>query len=39
MNKEQIYFIKGMHCAACEILIEKKALGDPRSKISRCFPG
>lgn len=24
--KEQLYFVKGMHCASCEILIEKKLL-------------
>ena len=24
--KEHIYFVKGMHCASCEILIEKKLL-------------
>jgi len=26
MNKEYIYHIQGMHCASCEILIEKKIL-------------
>lgn len=26
MNKEQVYYVKGMHCAACEVLIEKKFL-------------
>lgn len=26
MIKEQIYYVKGMHCASCEILIEKKIL-------------
>jgi sulfite exporter TauE/SafE/copper chaperone CopZ len=26
MDKEQIYFVKGMHCASCEVLIEKKLL-------------
>ncbi len=25
-NKERIYFVKGMHCASCEVLIEKKLL-------------
>ncbi|MFH1896425.1 MAG: sulfite exporter TauE/SafE family protein [bacterium] len=25
--KEHIYYVKGMHCASCEILIEKKLLG------------
>lgn len=24
--KEHLYFVKGMHCASCEILIEKKLL-------------
>jgi copper chaperone CopZ len=24
--KEHIYYVKGMHCASCEILIEKKLL-------------
>ena len=24
--KEKTYYIKGMHCAACEVLIEKKLL-------------
>ncbi len=32
MNKEQTYFIKGMHCSACEILIEKKLLAIPGVK-------
>ena len=26
MNKEHTYFVKGMHCASCEILVEKKLL-------------
>ncbi len=26
MAKEQTYYVKGMHCAACEVLIEKKLL-------------
>ena len=26
MAKEHIYQVKGMHCASCEILIEKKLL-------------
>src|SRR3989344_8043960 len=26
MSKENTYFVKGMHCASCEILIEKKLL-------------
>lgn len=26
MKKEHIYFVKGMHCPSCEILIEKKLL-------------
>lgn len=26
MLKEQTYYVKGMHCASCEILIEKKLL-------------
>ena len=25
--KERIYYVKGMHCASCEVLIEKKLLG------------
>ena len=29
MSKEHIYFTKGMHCASCEILIEKKLLEIP----------
>lgn len=32
MSKEQIYSIKGMHCAACEVLIEKKLLEFPGVK-------
>lgn len=30
--KEQTYFINGMHCAACEVLIEKKLLEIPGVK-------
>ena len=26
MIKEHTYFVKGMHCASCEILVEKKLL-------------
>ncbi|MEK7061666.1 MAG: sulfite exporter TauE/SafE family protein [Patescibacteria group bacterium] len=26
MNKEHTYYVKGMHCASCEILVEKKLL-------------
>ncbi len=26
MSKEHTYFVKGMHCASCEILVEKKLL-------------
>src|SRR3989338_1490658 len=26
MSKEHTYFTKGMHCASCEVLIEKKLL-------------
>lgn len=26
MTKEHIYFVKGMHCASCEVLVEKKLL-------------
>lgn len=26
-TKEYIYYVKGMHCASCEILIEKKLIG------------
>ncbi|MBI1866437.1 MAG: cation transporter, partial [Candidatus Staskawiczbacteria bacterium] len=26
MNKEYTYFVKGMHCASCEVLVEKKLL-------------
>src|SRR3989338_3812381 len=29
MAKEQTYYVKGMHCAACEVLIEKKLLEIP----------
>lgn len=32
MSKEHIYFTKGMHCASCEILIEKKLLEIPGVK-------
>ncbi len=32
MAQEQTYYIKGMHCAACEILIEKKLLEIPGVK-------
>lgn len=32
MNKEQTYYVKGMHCAACEVLIEKKLLEIPGVK-------
>ncbi len=32
MSQEQIYSIKGMHCAACEVLIEKKLLEIPGVK-------
>lgn len=32
MNQEHIYSIKGMHCAACEVLIEKKLLEIPGVK-------
>ncbi len=32
MNSEHIYFVKGMHCAACEVLIEKKLLEIPGVK-------
>ncbi len=31
-NKEHIYYVKGMHCASCEILIEKKILEIPNVK-------
>lgn len=27
-TKEHIYYVKGMHCASCEILIEKKIIGN-----------
>ncbi|MDP3882788.1 MAG: sulfite exporter TauE/SafE family protein [Candidatus Staskawiczbacteria bacterium] len=30
--KEQVYLVKGMHCASCEILIEKKLLDLPGIK-------
>lgn len=30
--KEHIYFVKGMHCASCEVLIEKKLLLIPGVK-------
>ena len=29
---EQTYFVRGMHCAACEVLIEKRLLGIPGVK-------
>ena len=32
MNKEQTYYVKGMHCASCEVLIEKKLLEIPNVK-------
>ncbi len=32
MVKENTYFIKGMHCASCEVLIEKKILEIPGVK-------
>lgn len=32
MNQEQTYYVKGMHCAACEVLIEKKLLKIPGVK-------
>jgi sulfite exporter TauE/SafE/copper chaperone CopZ len=32
MAQEQTYYIKGMHCAACEILVEKKLLEIPGVK-------
>ena len=32
MAKEHIYHVKGMHCAACEVLIEKKLLEIPGVK-------
>ena len=32
MAKEQVYYVKGMHCAACEVLIEKKLLEMPGVK-------
>lgn len=32
MNNEQTYYVKGMHCAACEVLIEKKILQIPGVK-------
>jgi len=27
MTKEHIFYVRGMHCASCEVLIEKKLLG------------
>jgi sulfite exporter TauE/SafE/copper chaperone CopZ len=30
--KEQTYYVKGMHCASCEVLIEKRLLGIPNVK-------
>lgn len=32
MTKEHTYYIKGMHCASCEVLIEKKLLRIPGVK-------
>jgi sulfite exporter TauE/SafE/copper chaperone CopZ len=32
MSQEHIYSVKGMHCAACEVLIEKKLLEIPGVK-------
>ncbi len=32
MYKEQTYYVKGMHCASCEVLIEKKLLEIPGVK-------
>ena len=32
MNKEHTYFVEGMHCASCEVLIEKKLLELPGVK-------
>src|SRR3989339_483206 len=32
MTKEHIYKVEGMHCASCEILIEKKLLDLPNIK-------
>jgi len=32
MNKEHTYYVKGMHCASCEVLIEKKLLKIPNIK-------
>lgn len=32
MAQEQTYYVKGMHCAACEVLIEKKLLEIPGVK-------
>lgn len=26
MNKEHVFYVKGMHCSSCEVLIEKKLL-------------
>jgi len=31
-TKEHLYFVQGMHCASCEILIEKKLLSLPQVK-------
>ena len=30
--QEKTYYVKGMHCAACEVLIEKKLLEIPGVK-------
>ena len=32
MAKEHVYKVEGMHCASCEILIEKKILDLPNVK-------
>lgn len=32
MSKEHIYKVEGMHCASCELLIEKKLLDEPNIK-------
>lgn len=32
-TKEKIYFVKGMHCASCEVLIEKELLTLPGIKL------
>src|SRR3989344_3788172 len=32
MTKEQTYYVRGMHCAACEVMIEKKLLEIPGVK-------